>query len=623
MDVILIGLLGGLITGISPCILPVLPVIFFSGGLDSARRAAPSSAPVSVAARGDLGAARGDLERTRGDLGATRGDLGATRGDLGAQAAQPARAASRWRPYQVIAGLVLSFSAVTLLGSLLLSTLGLPQDVLRWTGIAVLAAVGLGLMVPRVEEWLEKPFSWIPQKQVDARRGGFGLGLALGAVFVPCAGPVLAAITVSGATGRIGPETVGLTLAFAIGVSVPLLFFALAGRGLAERLKSFRRRQRGIRITAGALMIALAAGLALDLPAAVQRLIPDYTASFQDQLRPAAGTPLDLGGAPTDENRGLANCTQGSAELQDCGPAPAIRGETAWIGSDPLTLAGLHGKVVLIDFWAYSCINCQRSLPHIVQLNDAYKAAGLEVIGVHTPEYAFEREQRNVEAGVKEHGIDYPVAMDNAYSTWSAYRNRFWPAQYLIDSDGNVRHIQQGEGGYQNTENLVRQLLSAAHPGVALPAPVEGKDTAPAAGSTTPETFLGIAKQVNYSGAGQYRSGPGTFSFPASQPADSFALSGAWTLDSQKITAGSANDGGASPGAAASPAVRLNFHARQVQAVASGTGTLTLKGPDGERTVEVGGTPRSYVLYDSQAQREGTIEVTASAGVELYSFTFG
>jgi thiol-disulfide isomerase/thioredoxin len=382
-------------------------------------------------------------------------------------------------------------------------------------------------------------------------------------------------------------------------------------------------------------MIALAAGLALDLPATLQRLIPDYTASLQDQLRPSAGTPLDLGGLVTDENRGLANCTQGATSLQDCGAAPALRDATAWIGSQPLDLKSLHGKVVLIDFWAYSCINCQRSLPHIVQLNDAYKAAGLEVIGIHTPEYAFEREQRNVEAGVKEHGIDYPVAMDNSYATWTAYRNRFWPAQYLIDANGTVRHIQQGEGGYQTTEDLVRQLLSDAHPGIALPKPVESAGNAVAAG-TTPETFLGVAKQTAYAGTGDYRTGPGTFAFPAQQRPDSFALSGAWTLDAQRIVAGSAHDAGASPAAAGSPSaapngapssgtpsVRLNFTARQVQAVVGGTGTLMVKGPDGERTVEVGGTPRSYVLLDGDQQRSGTLEAVASPGVELYSFTFG
>ena len=571
---ILIGFLGGLITGISPCILPVLPVIFVSGGLDSARPGAPSSVP--------------------------------------------ARKASRWRPYQVIAGLVLSFSAFTLLGSLVLGLLGLPQDFFRWAGIGVLAAVGLGLMIPRVEELLEKPFSWIPARRVDARRGGLGLGLALGAVFVPCAGPVLAAITVSGATGRIGPETIALTLSFALGVSVPLLFFALAGRGLAERLKSFRRRQRAIRITAGVLMIALAAGLALDLPAAVQRLIPDYTAGLQDRLAPSAGNPLDLGGLVTDENRGLDRCTQNATALQDCGPAPALHDVTAWLGSQPLTLSQLRGKVVLIDFWAYSCINCQRSLPHIVQLNDTYKSDGLEVIGIHTPEYAFERVQGNVQAGIAEHGIDYPVAMDNSYGTWTAYRNRFWPAQYLIDANGTVRHIQQGEGGYQTTESLVRQLLAQARPGISLPQPVEGKDTAPVPGSTTPETFLGVAKQVNYGGAQPYSAGPGNFSYPQAQRPDSFALAGPWALDTQCIVAPASNGPSQPPSR-----VQLDFHARQVEAVLGGSGTLTVRGPAGQKTITVSGTPRSYLLLDAPSTQTGTLEVTASPGLELYSFTFG
>ncbi|WP_138444671.1 cytochrome c biogenesis protein DipZ [Sinomonas susongensis] len=571
---ILIGFLGGLITGISPCILPVLPVIFVSGGLDSARQGAPSSAPT--------------------------------------------RKTSKWRPYQVIAGLVLSFSAFTLLGSLVLGILGLPQDFFRWAGIGVLAAVGLGLMVPRIEELLEKPFSWIPARRVDSRRGGLGLGLALGAVFVPCAGPVLAAITVSGATGRIGPETIALTLAFAFGVSAPLLFFALAGRRLAERLKSFRRRQRPIRITAGVLMIALAAGLALDLPAAVQRLIPDYTAGLQDRLAPSAGSPLNLGGLVTDENRGLDHCTQNATVLQDCGPAPDFHDVSAWLGTQPLTLAQLRGKVVLIDFWAYSCINCQRSLPHIIQLNDTYRSDGLVVVGVHTPEYAFEREQRNVQSGIAEHGIDYPVAMDNSYGTWTAYRNRFWPAQYLIDANGTVRHVQQGEGGYQTTESLLRQLLGQAHPDLSLPQPVEGKDTAPTPGSTTPETFLGVTKQVNYAGAQPYSPGTATFSYPPAQRPDSFALAGPWKVDTQSITPAG------SPGSPAPASrVRLEYHAREVQAVLGGNGTITVRGPEGEKTLNVTGAPRSYVLESTAAEQAGTLEVTASPGLELYSFTFG
>ncbi|MFJ3958775.1 cytochrome c biogenesis protein CcdA [Arthrobacter sp. NPDC090010] len=574
---ILIGFLGGLITGISPCILPVLPVIFVSGGVDSARPGQSAGPPDGKAAA----------------------------------------LTSRWRPYQVIAGLALSFSVFTLLGSLILGFLGLPQDLFRWAGIAVLCLVGLGMIIPKLEEWLERPFSWIPRRQVDARRrGGFGLGLALGAVFVPCAGPVLAAIAVSGATGRIGPETLALTLSFAVGVCIPLLAFALAGRRLGERLKAFRRRQRGIRITAGALMIALAAGLALDLPAAVQRLIPDYTAGIQEKLSPVSGTPLDLGGLVTDQNKDLSRCTQGATELENCGQAPALQNVTAWLGSAPLSLQQLKGKVVLLDFWAYSCINCQRSLPHIIALDKAYRAAGLQVIGVHTPEYSFEREQGNVAAGMKAHGIEYPVAMDNSYANWTAYRNRFWPAQYLIDAEGTVRHIQQGEGGYATTEKLIRSLLSSAQPGVSLPAAVEnGADASAVPADTTRETFLGVAKQVNYSGSQPYRSGVSAFSYPSAQPADSFALTGSWLLESQRITA--------RPSGGMPSGVRLNYHARQVQLVAGGTGSLTLTTPAGTQRIAVDGPPGSKVLVNTDSLRSGTLEVAPSAGVQLYSFTFG
>ncbi len=195
MELVIIVLLGGLITGISPCILPVLPVIFLTGGAQSARYdSADGPAP-----------------------------------------------ASRWRPYLVIAGLVTSFTLVTLVGSLLLGLLHLPQDIIRWVGIGVLVLIGIGLLVPRVERLLERPFQRLARRSEVSNRGsGLGVGFALGAVFVPCAGPVLAAIIVAGSTGRIGADTVLLTVSFAIGVAIPLLVFALAGRGLVERIRAFR-----------------------------------------------------------------------------------------------------------------------------------------------------------------------------------------------------------------------------------------------------------------------------------------------------------------------------------------------------------------------------------------------
>ena len=224
---------------------------------------------------------------------------------------------------------------------------------------------------------------------------------------------------------------------------------------------------------------------------------------------------LNLGGLVTDQNRQLENCTDGASVLESCGPAPDIKNITAWLntpGGAAVDLKSLRGKVVLVDFWAYSCINCQRAIPHIVDWYDAYRDSGFEVIGVHTPEYAFEKVEGNVADGARRLGITYPVALDNSYSTWTNYRNRYWPAKYLIDASGVVRHIKFGEGDYDTTEKLIRELL-AEKPGVNLPAPVDSADTTPQ-DDTTPETYLSVGKVVNYGGSGQYDQGSFDFRYP-------------------------------------------------------------------------------------------------------------
>ncbi|MBN9209315.1 MAG: cytochrome c biogenesis protein DipZ [Microbacterium ginsengisoli] len=575
MTLVIIGLLGGLITGISPCILPVLPVIFLTGGVQAS-------------------VATGDEE---------------------------VRPASRWRPFLVIAGLVLSFTVVTLVGSLILGLLNLPQDIIRWVGIVVLILIGIGLIVPRFERILEKPFTWLPQKEVTNRGSGFGVGLALGAVFVPCAGPVLAAIIVAGSTGRIGADTILLTVSFAIGVAVPLLVFALAGRAVVQRIRAFRTRERLLRIIGGSAMIALSVGLVFNVPQLLQQLVPDYTSGLQQQLtdNPDAQKALALGGLVNDENKNLDKCTAGATELESCGTAPSIKGIQQWFNTpndQPITLSQEKGKVVLIDFWAYSCINCQRSIPHVVAWNKAYASLGLEVIGIHSPEYAFEKDPANVMAGAKNFGITYPVAIDNNLDTWTNYRNRYWPAHYLIDAQGVVRNIQFGEGNYATTENLIRQLLVQANPNVQLPPPTEVQDTTPQVGSTTQETFLGAAKQANFGGGTAYDPGTTTFAYPASQPDDSFVVQGSWNLTSQSIT----------PGTDQPAQVRLRFHAGIVQMVLGGTGTVTYTLQGGAtQTVQVSGTPNAYQLVSSGAASDGqrVLEVTVSPGVQAYSFTFG
>jgi len=502
---------------------------------------------------------------------------------------------------------------VTLLGSTLLSLLHLPQDAIRWVALVALLAIGVGLIFPQFEALLEKPFSRLPQKQFGSGTSGFGLGLALGVLYVPCAGPVLAAIVVAGATGTIGLNTVALTLSFAAGAALPLLFFALAGQRVAERVAAFRRKQREIRIVAGIVTILLAVALVFNLPAVLQRAIPDYTGALQkqvggeEQLR-----ELNLGGIVNDQNDELSNCSDGASELQSCGTAPDIKGITAWLntpGGAPIDLKSLRGKVVLIDFWAYSCINCQRAIPHVVGWYGAYHDKGFEVIGVHTPEYAFEKVQSNVASGAKDLGITYPVAMDNAFSTWTNYRNRYWPAEYLIDQQGTVRHIKFGEGDYDVTEKLIRQLLSEG--GENLPPAVDAPDSTPTE-ALTPETYFGVGKVANYAGEGAYDQGIRTFSLPKQLADDSFALRGTWALDYQGATA--PNDDNA---------ITLNYHARNVYLVVGGSGTVTVTRDGAKTTIPVSGPPNMRQIVADDEDGAGSLEVSLSKGLQAFSFTYG
>lgn len=587
----LVGLLGGLITGISPCILPVLPVIFFSGADSTSAAETPETPETSEAPDGP--------ETPTDSDGAV------------AVRTRPSRTS---RPYRVIGGLVLSFSVVTLLGSALLSALHLPQDAIRWVALIALVAIGLGLIFPRFEQLLERPFARIPQKQITTRGNGFGLGLALGVLYVPCAGPVLAAIVVAGATARIGLGTIVLTAAFAVGAALPLLFFALAGQRIAQRVSAFRRRQREIRIAAGIVTILLAVALVFNLPAVLQRAIPDYTASLQDRVGGSRQVQESLGGIVTDQNAQLSNCSPGGTQLENCGPAPDLKGITGWLntpGGHPVTLDSLRGKVVLIDFWAYSCINCQRAIPHVVGWYQAYRDSGLEVIGVHTPEYAFEKEPHNVAKGAADLDIKYPIALDNNYSTWTNYRNRYWPAEYLIDANGTVRHLKFGEGDYKATEMLIRQLLANAKPGVTLPAPVDAPDLTPNA-ITTAETYLAVGKIVNYGGGGTYDEGAATFAYPPNLAADSFALTGPWSLDYQGATANGDNS-----------AIKLNYRAKDIYVVVGGTGTLTVTRDGKPTTVPIGGPPTTHHIVADAQQGSGTIEVHPSKGLQVFSFTYG
>jgi cytochrome c biogenesis protein CcdA/thiol-disulfide isomerase/thioredoxin len=583
-----IGFLAGLVTALSPCVLPVLPGILAASSL------AAGSAVVGGA---------GQVP--------------------GVAAVAPAPPVSRRRPYLIVAGLLTSFTLVTLLGATLLPVLGVPGDVLRGIALAALIGVGLGLLVPGIGHQLERAFARFPSRGPVRGGSAFVFGLTLGVVFVPCAGPVLAAITVLAASEGLSAGLLVLTLAFAAGLAIPLLLVARLGVGAGRRLAA---RMPAVRRVAGAVFVVTGLALALGLADAAQRAVPGYVAAVQrgledndtaraalDGLRsdpqPAAATAAPVGQLTFDQ------CAQDSAVLADCGKAPELTGIVDWLntpGGTALSLAGLQaqGRVVLVDFWTYSCINCQRTLPYITAWDAAYRDQGLTVIGVHSPEFAFERDVANVVERAQDFGVEYPIAIDNDFRTWRAYDQRYWPAHYLIDRSGTVRQVHYGEGAYAETEALIRELLAEQGATLAGAASTPGPGAANRA--QTPETYLGFARARAYTHAidrdepAEYTTDP----LFGRAGEDRVTLMGEWTVRDERIDAG--RDAG----------LILDFSAAQVFLVLGGEGTVTVREGPQTRRIAVSGAPTLYELRSGPAGRS-RMGVYLDEGLSAYAFTFG
>jgi len=293
---------------------------------------------------------------------------------------------------------------------------------------------------------------------------------------------------------------------------------------------------------------------------------------------------------------------------QNSRPVPEFAGISAWLNSPPLTTEGLRGKVVLVQFWTYSCINCLRTLPYVTKWHEQYKDKGLVVIGVHTPEFAFERERANVETAIKRLGITYPVAQDNQYRTWRAFGNQYWPAEYLIDKSGAIVATQFGEGGYQQMESAIARL-------VGQPAPTVQTTEPDLSAVQTPELYLGAEKNDGAMVASQITaSGERSYALPESLPQSMFALSGRWNLAPDRATSSADGD-----------EILLRFNAPKVNLVAGSASPQTLSVTvDGasQSPVTVDGS-RLYALYNG-ASGEHVLRLKApKAGLSAYSFTFG
>lgn len=398
----------------------------------------------------------------------------------------------RRRVTGLIVGFGVTFVGATVLLAATLASLGLTTDGLRVVSVIVLVVAGLSLAVPAVEALIERrlgPLAGIGARLAGDQRasgfvGGVVLGAAIGLLWAPCVGPIMAGVIAAAAVRGPSLETLAIATAYVAGAAVPIALIAGWGRRASEAMRSLAGRLRLRRAFGVAMLVtALLIGTGLDrtIQTAVANVLPagwagaliaiEQEPAIQEELDmlrtdPARGQTGEgpmVGGANGSANlpTPVASALPGNVALESLGQAPEFTGITAWINADPLTMASLRGKVVLVEFWTFGCINCIHVAPYVKAWEARYADAGLVVVGVHTPELPFEREIANVRDAVVKAEIRYPVAFDPTFDTWHAFRNRYWPAFFFIDKSGQVRHVHYGEGDYDGSEQVIRQLLAA------------------------------------------------------------------------------------------------------------------------------------------------------------------
>lgn len=534
----------------------------------------------------------------------------------------------RRRVVGIVVGLELSFFLVGIVLAGILSALGLPNMLLQWVAAALLVVFAATLIVPSAQERFQVFVSRVTAPVAGAvpRRSGFSGGLIAGAplglIWAPCAGPILASIAVAGASSRFSGRTVATMVAYGLGMLGPLLAIGFGGKRasafLRRRLGSGRRLEVGM----GGVLLLTAAMIGFGWTNSLNRFLAESinltstpTAALEQRAL-ASGENVDVGEGARVRLSEAQLAASGYPELDhlaDYGPAPELAAISHWFNSDEVTLRELRGKVVLVDFWTYSCINCIRTFPYLKQWYADYADDGFVILGVHTPEFAFEKDPANVGAAIEDFGIGYPVALDPDYETWDNFYNRYWPAHYLIDRDGVLRSVHYGEGAYERTENEIRHLLS-----LKPTAEIDEPDTFVT--PRTPEIYLGYARADRFAGSVDGRSGlvpdePVRYEATGELPLNWWTFTGTWTVGDEMAVAGD------------SAAIELRYVARDVFIVvgpgASGeTGSLTVHNDDGSRR-EISVDEHRLYTVRSGGNAQGTLRLELSPGLEAYSFTFG
>jgi len=585
MLLLVLAYLGGVLTILSPCILPVLPFVF----------------------------ARSDRPFLRSGL-------------------------------PLLIGMALMFAVVASLAAVSSQWVAQANQIGRWIALVVMAVFALALLWPALADRLLSPFQRLGARlsasadaASDAGRGGVGtsllIGIATGLLWAPCAGPILGLILTGAALLGASVGTSGLLLAYALGAATSLaLAIWIGGRvfaALKRRLGVGEWVRRGLGIAALLAVVAIAMGWDTGV---LTRLSTVSTAKLEQGLLDVLPGQQPVAGAAMMSTAGAPG-----QPLPVEGTLPSLAGATDWRNSPPLDAPALRGKVVLVDFWTYSCINCLRAMPYVREWAERYRDHGLVVIGVHAPEFAFERNLANVQRAVKDLKVTYPVAIDNDFAIWRGFNNKYWPAHYFIDAQGRIRAHHFGEGNYAQSEQIIRQLLREA--GNTLPG-----DDAPVAMTLdgvarqadmdnlkSPETYLGHARAENFaSPGGQRQDQPADYTVPATLQHNQWALAGRWTVgneDARLETRGGR--------------VAFRFHARDLHLVlapgedgkpvrfrvridgqAPGAAAGGDISADGDGRVDEN---RLYQLIrQSGAVQERTFEIEfLDPGVRAYAFTFG
>jgi cytochrome c biogenesis protein CcdA/thiol-disulfide isomerase/thioredoxin len=568
MLLFLLAYLGGVLTILSPCILPVLPFVF----------------------------ARADRPFLRNGL-------------------------------PLLAGMAITFAGVATLAAVGGGWAVAANSAGRWIALILLAAFALLLIFPSLSDRAMRPLVGLGERlsakgNEDRISGSLLLGVATGLLWAPCAGPILGIILTGAALSGASTATAGLLLAYSLGAATSLALALLVGGKVFAAMKRSIGAGEGLRRALGVLILVGVATIALGLDTRVlAKLSTAQTFAFEHRIAQLLGM----------EEEELSTKTGGTLPVE--GALPPLDGAVQWLNSPPLSREQLKGKVVLVDFWTYSCINCIRSIPYVRAWAERYKDQGLVVIGVHSPEFAFEREPANVRKAVSDFAIRYPVALDNNLAIWRAFDNRYWPAHYLADAQGRIRYHHFGEGSTDETEAAIRALLAekgamrlGAKAKVAMSGASAGADFA---SIRSPETYLGSNRAANFASPGELRAGEGNYRLPDEFSLNQWGLDGRWSVEPQR-----------SISQLAGGKIAFRFRARDLHLVlgsASGKSVrfrvlIDGKAPGADHGMDVDARGMGQVtgqrLYqlirqkDPSRERLFTIEFL-DPGAEAYAFTFG